>query len=42
MVTNDIENPARLEGRNFDIHKNLLDYDDVANDQRKVVYAQRE
>ena len=29
-----------MEGRNFDICKNLLEYDDVANDQRKVVYAQ--
>ena len=31
-----------MEGRNFDICKNLLEYDGVANDQRKVVYAQRE
>ena len=31
-----------MEGRNFDIRKNLLEYDDVANDQRKVVYAQRD
>ena len=41
MVTNAIEK-AQLEGRNFDIRKNLLKYDDVANDQRKVVYAQRD
>ena len=34
--------PAKVEGRNFDIRKNLLEYDDVANDQRKVVYAQRD
>ena len=27
----------KVEGRNFDIRKNLLEYDDVANDQRKVV-----
>ena len=31
-----------MEGRNFDIRKDLLEYDDVANDQRKVVYAQRD
>ena len=31
-----------MEGRNFDICKNLLEYDDVANDQRKVVYTQRD
>ena len=36
------KSPAKLEGRNFDIRKNLLKYDDVANDQRKVVYAQRD
>ena len=34
------KSPAKVEGRNFDIRKNLLDYDDVANDQRKVVYAE--
>ena len=33
-------NPAKVEGRNFDIRKSLLEYHDVANDQRKVVYAQ--
>ena len=42
MVTNAIEKAQRkVEGRNFDIRKQLLEYDDVANDQRKVVYAQR-
>ncbi len=37
-----IENAQRkVEGRNFDIRKQLLEYDDVANDQRKVIYEQR-
>ncbi len=41
-VSRAIENAQRkVEGRNFDIRKQLLDYDDVANDQRKVVYEQR-
>ncbi len=41
-VTRAIENAQRkVEGRNFDIRKQLLEYDDVANDQRKVIYAQR-
>ncbi|MDF1781552.1 MAG: preprotein translocase subunit SecA [Alcanivoracaceae bacterium] len=41
-VTRAIENAQRkVEGRNFDIRKNLLEYDDVANDQRRVVYHQR-
>ena len=41
-VTKAIENAQRkVEGRNFDIRKNLLEFDDVANDQRKVVYEQR-
>ena len=41
-VTRAIENAQRkVEGRNFDIRKQLLEYDDVANDQRKVVYEQR-
>ncbi|GAA4500209.1 preprotein translocase subunit SecA [Pseudaeromonas paramecii] len=41
-VTRAIENAQRkVEGRNFDIRKNLLEFDDVANDQRKVVYEQR-
>ncbi|MCU5787450.1 preprotein translocase subunit SecA [Alloalcanivorax marinus] len=42
-VTRAIENAQRkVEARNFDIRKNLLEYDNVANDQRKVVYSQRE
>jgi len=42
MVTNAIEKAQRkVEGRNFDMRKNLLEYDDVANDQRQVVYQQR-
>src|SRR5690606_17382554 len=32
----------KVEGRNFDIRKQLLEYDDVANDQRRVVYEQRD
>jgi preprotein translocase subunit SecA len=41
-VTKAIENAQRkVEAHNFDIRKNLLEYDDVANDQRKVVYEQR-
>ncbi len=41
-VNKAIENAQRkVEGRNFDIRKQLLEYDDVANDQRKVVYTQR-
>jgi preprotein translocase subunit SecA len=41
-VTRAIENAQRkVEGRNFDIRKQLLEYDDVANDQRKVIYQQR-
>ena len=41
-MTKAIENAQRkVEGRNFDIRKQLLEYDDVANDQRKVVYEQR-
>ncbi|WP_252179357.1 preprotein translocase subunit SecA [Endozoicomonas sp. 4G] len=43
MVTNAIEKAQRkVEGRNFDIRKQLLEYDDVANDQRRVVYKQRD
>ncbi|MCK5894110.1 MAG: preprotein translocase subunit SecA [Endozoicomonadaceae bacterium] len=43
MVTNAIEKAQKkVEGRNFDIRKQLLEYDDVANDQRKVVYSQRD
>ena len=42
MVTNAIVKAQRkVEGRNFDIRKHLLEYDDVANDQRQVVYQQR-
>lgn len=41
-VTKAIENAQRkVEGRNFDMRKQLLEYDDVANDQRKVIYQQR-
>jgi preprotein translocase subunit SecA len=42
MVTRSIESAQRkVEARNFDIRKQLLEYDDVANDQRKVIYQQR-
>ncbi len=42
-VTRSIENAQRkVEGHNFDIRKNLLEYDDVANEQRKVIYQQRD
>lgn len=42
MVTNAIEKAQRkVEGRNFDIRKQLLEYDDIANDQRQIVYQQR-
>ena len=42
MVSRSIENAQRkVEARNFDIRKQLLEYDDVANDQRKVIYLQR-
>jgi preprotein translocase subunit SecA len=41
-VTKSIENAQRkVEGRNFDMRKQLLEFDDVANDQRKVIYEQR-
>ena len=41
-VNKAIENAQRkVEARNFDIRKQLLEYDDVANDQRKVIYSQR-
>jgi len=41
-LTKAIENAQRrVEGINFDVRKNLLEYDDVANDQRKVIYEQR-
>jgi preprotein translocase subunit SecA len=42
MVSNAIEKAQRkVEGRNFDIRKQLLEYDDVANDQRQIIYQQR-
>ena len=42
MVTRSIESAQRkVEARNFDIRKQLLEFDDVANDQRKVIYQQR-
>ena len=42
-VSKAIENAQRkVEGRNFDIRKQLLEYDDVANEQRKVIYEQRD
>jgi preprotein translocase subunit SecA len=42
MLTRQIERAQRkVEAHNFDIRKNLLEYDDVANDQRKVIYQQR-
>jgi preprotein translocase subunit SecA len=42
MVTRSIESAQRkVEARNFDIRKQLLEYDDVANDQRRVIYQQR-
>ena len=41
-VTRAIENSQKkVEGRNFDMRKQLLEYDDVANEQRKVIYGQR-
>jgi len=42
LLSRQIERAQRkVEAHNFDMRKNLLEYDDVANDQRKVVYAQR-
>ncbi len=42
IVSRSIESAQRkVEARNFDIRKQLLEYDDVANDQRKVIYTQR-
>lgn len=42
IVTRSIESAQRkVEARNFDIRKQLLEYDDVANDQRRVIYQQR-
>ena len=42
LVSRQIQNAQRkVEAHNFDMRKNLLEYDDVANDQRKVIYQQR-
>jgi len=42
MVSNAVERAQKkVEGRNFDVRKQLLEYDDVANDQRSVIYEQR-
>ena len=42
MVSRSIESAQRkVENRNFDMRKQLLEYDDVANDQRKIIYSQR-
>ena len=42
LLTRQIEGAQRkVEGRNFDMRKQVLEYDDVANDQRKVIYHQR-
>ncbi|MFL0796821.1 MAG: preprotein translocase subunit SecA [Cellvibrionaceae bacterium] len=43
MVSRSVEKAQRkVEGRNFDIRKSLLEFDDVANDQRTVIYSQRD
>lgn len=43
LLSNSIENAQRkVEAHNFDIRKQLLEYDDVANEQRKVIYSQRD
>ena len=43
LISRAVENAQhKVEGHNFDIRKHLLEYDDVANDQRKVVYVQRD
>lgn len=43
VITRAVENAQRkVEGHNFDVRKQLLEFDDVANDQRKVIYEQRE
>lgn len=43
MVSNAIEKAQRkVEGRNFDIRKQLLEFDDVSNDQRQIIYQQRD
>ena len=42
MLTKQIENAQkRIEGRNFEIRKNVLQYDDVMNRQREMIYGQR-
>ena len=42
MITKSIEQAQKkVEGRNFDMRKHILEYDDVMNEQRKVIYAQR-
>ncbi|MGS0759254.1 hypothetical protein ACVBEH_33375, partial [Roseateles sp. GG27B] len=42
IVSRSIESAQRkVEARNFDVRKQLLEYDDVSNDQRKVIYEQR-
>ena len=43
LITRSIENAQRkVEGHNFDIRKHLLEFDDIANEQRKVIYKQRD
>ena len=43
MITRAVENAQRkVEGHNFDVRKQLLEYDNVINEQRKVIYAQRD
>ena len=43
LITRAVENAQRkVEGHNFDIRKHLLEFDDVANEQRKVIYKQRD
>ena len=43
MLSNSIENAQRkVEGRNFAIRKNVLQYDDVMNRQREIIYTQRD
>ena len=43
MVSRTIENAQRkVESHNFDIRRQLLEYDDIANEQRRLIYEQRE
>ncbi len=43
LVSKAIENAqSKVEGHNFDVRKHLLEYDDVANDQRRIIYSQRD